>query len=316
MFTLRSVLFARDFSTCSECALQYALEIAQTTGAVLHVLHADVLQEVLAEMPSAPATAGEKAREAMRRVLEKEDLDSPFDPQNVRIEHVLVRDAAPAPAILDYAASHDVDLIVMGTHGRRGMRRLLLGSVAREVVQRAPCPVLTVPRMPSMTTPRFERLLVPVDFSDHAMVALSRAKALAATYGAQIELLHVIEEHLRPAFYTTGIFASIYDACPGIEATSQTFLQRLFKETPGPDVDVAYHVVPGRAEVAIVNQARQLDADAILMSTHGLTGLEHFLLGSVTEKVVNSAPCPVLTIKAYPTRRALQHVADEAIAAI
>lgn len=302
MLTLRNILLARDFSVCSEHALPYALDLARRVQATLHVLYADTLHESLVPEKGVHLPAGEKAREVIRHLLEG-DAPTPeaFDPEELRIEHAVIRDIAPAQAILAYAQEHALDLIVMGTHGRRGVRRLLLGSVAREVVQRAPCPVLTVrkpqDREPAM--PTIQRLLVPVDFSEHARAALAHAKALAGLFDAEIDLLHVVEEFMHPAFYTTGIYSSIYDSKPNIERASHDFLRKLVVDTPGPDVPIAYHVRPGRAADTIVHEAEALRSDLVVMSTHGLTGIEHFLIGSVAEQVVSTAGCPVFTLKAF-----------------
>ncbi len=302
MMHVRHILMARDFSSCSEHALAYALDLARRMDATLHVLYADTRHDALLAPDEPQMPVGEKARDVIRRLLDPDEAAPlAFDPGDLRVEHAMTRDVAPARAILDYAREHDIDLIVMGTHGRRGVRRMLLGSVAREVVQRAPCPVLTVrprPRTPS-APPSVERLLVPVDFSAHARAALVHAKALAGLYGASIDLLHVIEEYVHPAFYTTGIYASIYDATPDIEQKSREVLRRLVEETPGPDVPVTVHVRPGRAADAIVQEAEALGSDLVVMSTHGLTGLEHFLIGSVAEHVVQSVECPVFTLKAF-----------------
>ncbi len=206
-----------------------------------------------------------------------------------------LRSISAAGAILEYAAEHNIDLITLGTHGRRGLRRLLLGSVAEEVVRLAPCPVLTVPERAGGTTPgQVRRILVPVDFSEHARLALSHASQLAALYGARLELLHVIAEVVYPDFYPPLVppLGAVSDE---LRERSQTRLRDLLAQVPHPDADT--HVGSGPAAHEIVRFAEDLPADLIVIASHGLTGIRHMLLGSVTEQVVRRAPCPVFTVK-------------------
>ncbi len=301
MLQLRHILLARDFSSVSDQALRYAVDVARRTGAALHVLYAEVLHEdpLTPVRPDASSSREDQIRQRLRQGPGGELLTDAYPDLEVR-ERV-ERDVAAAPAILRYAADQDVDLIVLGTHGRRGVRRLLLGSVAEEVVRRADRPVLTV-RQAGATedgTLAIERILVPVDFSENAKEALRYAREVADLYGARIDLLHVIEENLHPAFYVGGV-QSIYDVEPNIEEKALERLRAFYAEVApdgGPEAQV--HVAPGRAARTIAQFAEEEGTDLIVMSTHGLTGLEHFLLGSVAEKVVRHVSVPVFTVKAF-----------------
>lgn len=175
-----------------------------------------------------------------------------------------------------------------------------MGSAAEEVVRMASCPVIVTRRTEAKTSePHGQNaILVPVDFSRHARVALRHAKELAGLFNARLDLLHVVEEQLHPAFYNTGVF-SIYDMIPNIEARAEEELETFFKETEGPEVAVAFHVRHGNAAHEVVGFARERVPIMIVMATHGLKGMEHFLLGSVAEKVVRLAACPVFTVKAF-----------------
>jgi nucleotide-binding universal stress UspA family protein len=93
--------------------------------------------------------------------------------------------------------------------------------------------------------------------------------------------------------------SSIFDIIPDIQEKTRDALQNMIKDTPGPDVEVAYHVAEGQAATEIVKFAESHHSDLIVISTHGLTGLEHLLVGSVAEKVVRSAACPVFTVKPF-----------------
>lgn len=298
MLQVQSILLPRDFSSASDQALRHALQLARDTGATLHLLYASVLHED--PFAAVENKAGSPDAEIRARLAKAPDGRALTD--LVDVETAVVRDIAAGPAILNYADEQDIDVIVMGTHGRRGVRRMLLGSVAEEVVRRADCPVLTVRGLPDGTSDpsvAVRSILVPIDFSIHSREALRSARELAAHFGARLDLLHIVEERLPPAYYVGGI-GSIYDIDPDIEDKARDKMKSFYLETGGAAVqEVAYHAEPGQPAKHIAEFAGEEDADLIVMSTHGLTGLEHFFMGSVAEKVVRRAPVPVFTIKAF-----------------
>jgi nucleotide-binding universal stress UspA family protein len=298
MIQLKRILFPTDYSRCSDDALLRALWLAELYHAELHNVHA------LLPLDYDPWNATHHLPD-LAHIQQQIDalLPEATDPgQKGRFETVplitaTVRGVAQAPAILTYAREHDIDLIVMGTHGRRGINHLMLGSVAEEVVRMSSCPVLTVRATDTPLAP-IRQILVPLDFSDFSSRALTAARHIASDVGASIRALHVIEEVLHPSFYVTGQ-TSLTSWYPEIEATSVKEMQKLADNAGGPDVPLEYHVKEGRSAVDIVSFAKRNDIQLIVMASHGLTGIEHFLLGSVTEKVVRMAPCPVLVIKSF-----------------
>ena len=302
MMNLKKILVAKDFSSCSERALTYALDLSARTNAELHLFYAQVLYGDPFGPPAYPSDHTERVRAAMKDLVEEKARDQAHvDLDTLVVEHVIERDVAAAPAILAYAEAQEVDLIVMGTHGRRGLRHLVLGSVAEEVVRHAPCPVMTV-------CERAERpqevhgassVLAPIDFSRHAQEALRYGKTLANLYGARLDLLHVVEELLHPAFYNTGVF-SMYDIEPEIEDKAYDHLVGLYRDTLGePGENVRFEVLSGHASTEIKRYAEEQGTGLIVMATHGLTGLVHLFIGSVAEKVVRTAPCPVFCVKSF-----------------
>jgi len=301
MLNVRNILLARDFSPISNQVLRHGLDLASRTGATLHLLHAEILHESplsSADRPS-PTADLDKIREQLRRSGNGAPLAT--DPTEVAVEEAVVRDVAAGPAILNYADENDIDLIALGTHGRRGIRRALLGSVAEEVVRHADRPVLTVRGREDEQdrgTPSVDQILVPVDFSKHSREALRTAREFAQVYGARIDALHVIEESLHPAFYVGGV-KSVRDIDPDIEDKAQDRLDEFLDGTDGPDVETATHVMIGKPAPKIEELVESHGIDLVCIATHGQTGLERFLLGSVTEKVVRHVGCPVLTVKAF-----------------
>lgn len=289
-------LIDRDFSSVSDRALRCALALAARTGALLHVLHAEVLYD--------HQTSPEERRSPMegldglRDTLKEEGTLSAEALEDVTIVDAVRRDVVPVPAVLRYAAEEAMDLVVLGTHGRRGPSRVLLGSVAEEVVRRARQPVLAVRGEDGVGTTSPESLdciLVPVDFSDYSREALRHAREWGALFGARIDVLHVIEETLHPAFYVGGV-QSIYDVDSNIEEKvreswrpsstrrkARTWLQRFTWD-------------PGRLPRPSLSSSR---STARTWSACRRTGLERFFMGSVAEKVVRHVRCPVLTVKAF-----------------
>jgi len=301
MKQLKKILFPTDFSRCANQALSRAWDLATFHEAELHMLHALVLHEGdpyspihhVADVDGMAAQLRQNAWDQMDAIIKS------YNPKKIKVVKAQERGISPAPAILNYGSDNDIDLVVMGTHGRRGLGHLFLGSVAEEVVRHAGCPVLTIREQKDpKPAEKVSHILVPIDFSKYATVALANAKELAAFYDAKLQLLHVIEETVHPAFYATGRL-SIFELLPDIRDKSQQAMADLMQTTEGPSVPFDTAVVEGRASHDIVEFAAQSGSDLIVISTHGLTGLEHLLLGSVAEKVARMAPCPVLTLKAF-----------------
>ena len=205
------------------------------------------------------------------------------------------RGIAVAPAIVEYAEAEEIDLIVLGTHGRRGLRRFLLGSVAEEVVRTAGCPVVTVPHEDARHTDSIERIVVPFDFSADSVWALETAKELAATYGSRLDVVHAI----MPPMAAGGVADSPLPSgvWVDIEKKIREDLVQRVESTAGPEVPIETHVLEGRAAGRITKFAEEMGADLIVIGSHGLSGLRRFLLGSVSERVVRSAHCPVLVTR-------------------
>jgi len=203
----------------------------------------------------------------------------------------------PAPQINDTARELKSDLIVMGTRGRTGLAHVLLGSTAEGVVRGAPCPVLTVRSAPDKGTPapdiRVTRLLVPVDFSDCSLEAMEYAVQAAKVFGAAVAILHVIE----PASYGLDFTLSHKG---DVQRTTEAVDRRLGEFTAllkGQGLSGQHQVRSGAPGDAIVDAARAVEADLIVMGTHGRRGFSHLVSGSVAEAVLRQAPCPVLTVK-------------------
>ncbi|UCC74496.1 MAG: universal stress protein [Gemmatimonadota bacterium] len=302
MLTIKRILYPTDFSKCASHTLPHALYLASTYGAELHLLHALVMHEAdpsnmahrLPDMEELYRILEEHAETQMKAAVD-EHGEAGFS-----IKSAQIRAISAAGAILDYAAENEIDLVVMGTHGRRGLRRLLLGSVAEEVVRLAPCPVLTVPeRQDGPSSPgQVECITVPVDFSEHAKLALTYAVHLADTYGAHLHLLHVVDEVVYPDFYPP-VMPSGGSITEELRDQSLERMKGLLAGIEGVEARADVHVRAGRAAPEIADFAKERGADLLVIASHGLTGISHMLLGSVTEQLVRRATCPVFTVKAF-----------------
>jgi nucleotide-binding universal stress UspA family protein len=226
-------------------------------------------------------------REAQRAVESVADLVD----DGVTTEVTL---GVPSEAILAYAAEAGVDLVVIGTHGRTGVRRFIIGSVAEKVVRRADVPILTVRVSDAAPAwPPIDRVLVPTDGSEASLAALPYALDVAERFDAAVDGLYVVDERTKSSFYNVG--TALEDVVGGMEAAAEAATQRIESAAADRGVAVSTTVIEGLPSRAICTHAEESGADLIVMSTHGRTGLAHYLLGSVTERVVRNATVPVLT---------------------
>lgn len=141
----------------------------------------------------------------------------------------------------------------------------------------------------------FRTILVPIDFSDHSEKALTTATALAQKFHARLHLLHCYQIHVGGVSPYGVALPANFDR--EVREAAERHLSDWAQKPRGAGLDVATTVTPIFASEAISNTAQEIGADLIVMGTRGLSGLKHVLLGSVTERTVRIAPCPVLTVK-------------------
>ena len=273
MLSVDHILFPTDFSPCAEEAFEHAIHMAKHTGATVHVL--TVVGEGSDDRPMEYLPL-EEADDGSSSYYAPGPDDGPDTP--VPVVYHQISDRSPADGIVQRSEKSKIDVVVMGTHGRRGAARLLSGSVAEEVVRRATCPVFTVLcQTASDDAPEFpeaqpiDRILVPVDLSEHSADVIAHAEGLAALYDASIHLLHVVEDVAYPSVY--GI-DPITPVLPSVMERARTSLQEYAGKLREAGYSVDTHVMPGYAAQDIVDQASELDCGLILMGTHGRTGLK------------------------------------------
>jgi len=306
--TLDNILIPTDFSACADHALTHAVDLADRFGARLHLLH--VVNELdpdwygITDAQERAVKLRDQIEAEARERLQDLAPDGEADDIDTTVSLQLSFDVAGS--INEYVAERDIDLVVMGTHGRKGLDRLMLGNVANKIIRHAPCPVMTVreevPWTDDRETTGYEDILAPIDFSDHSRDALRVSKDFASQYHARLHLLFVAEQRTVPTFSDTGLPGiGVVEMDPEIVENAEKALQQLEENIGGPEVESAYHVREGNVSQDIIDFAETHGADLIVMATRGLTGVNRFLMGSNTERIVRVAPCPVLTI---PTQAA------------
>lgn len=207
-----------------------------------------------------------------------------------------VRQAAEEQAITTAATRERVDLIAMTTHGRGGIARLLLGSVAERVIRRAPAPVLLIRGQLSLSPGKMTKILVPLDGSKLSAEILPIVERLAGPFDLTIALLHAVEP-VRPS--AAAEVSPWLDEMTGFQETeAEAYLSKVASPLEEKGLRVRQAVRVGQAAEVIQQYAREERIGMIAMSTHGRTGLGRVFFGSVAERVLRGATVPVLLWKA------------------
>jgi len=291
------ILFATDFSPCSTPAFRYAVEWAKVFEAQLTLFHGLSLQPGL----DIDAGIAQRYLDEQRQVGEEHLQQLLAEArQHVPTTTMEMRTGLASAQICDVAREHKADLIITGTHGWTGFNRVIFGSIAERVIQRAPCPVLSIPdRSPEGTVdlhslsiqPR--QVVLPLDFSDASMDAYEYGVQIAKWFDASLTLVYAIE----PLSYSLDFSLThpLED-----KATRKKIEQRLQKLTDvliNQGLTARYELVDKPSLEAILKAGASQEADLLVMGTHGRKGLPRLILGSTTAKVLQHSPYPILTVK-------------------
>ena len=293
------VLLATDFSHCAAQALSHAIAMASSWKAELRILH--VLEFMPGMNPEYPVNhmyLEQLRKEAVRHMTEMENDAT----QAGLVIRTSIDIGIPSQRIHAVAAESGASVIVMGTHGRSGLEHILVGSTAERVVSTAPCPVLTVKanrHAPSQAANpvnglRFQRLLIPVDFSASSLDALEYGVHLAKHVGSTITILHALEP---VAFALDFTLASSVD-WRRQKAYAEGRLEILCAICTSNGVTAEHVLNAGVPADSIRHYAERQQPDLMIMGTHGRRGVSRLLSGSVAAAMVRLSPCPVLTMRA------------------
>lgn len=293
MLDINHVLFPTDFSEGAAPAFPQAMHFARWHDATLHIVNVQTSAQPddLETTRTFPIPVSTMQAWLDRAVEADEEQPSP---KEVDIAQTRINSTSPTEAIVDYVDEQGIDLVVMGTHGRRGFNRVRFGSVTEEVVRRTAAPVLTVPadKEPSADQTA-SRVLIPTDFSEASESALRHAKEIACTYGAGVDLLHVVDDPTPP---------SVYESDPAdlsrqeVIEEAEEGLHDLARKVIGVE-HAMVRAVAGDPVERILEYVEQNEVDVLVMATQGRTGLNRLMIGSVAERVLRQSPIPVFLVK-------------------
>jgi nucleotide-binding universal stress UspA family protein len=287
MIQFKNILCPVDFFPASERALEYSVALAGNYGARLHVLH--VVSPVIPtsyEFPLNTAELAESLQEAAREKIEP--LKARADSAGIEVD-TLVRTGDIDESLLEAIEETTAEIVIMGTHGRRGFERWFLGSVTERLLRHSPVPVLTMSDVPSRIRipPDVNKILVTTDFSEGTTEAMGYALALAQEAPAEVILYHVIEQPPERA--------------PSVEEVSSVLedhLSGLVPEEARAWCEVRSKVEVGTPYQRILAMAESEEVDLIVMNIHGKGLFERTLLGTTAERVLRATECPLLAVPA------------------
>jgi nucleotide-binding universal stress UspA family protein len=294
MASLESILIPTDGSDGAMAGARRGVNLAAAAGADVVTL------SVIDDRETEPSLALDPDGRTEREELLEEQASHAVDRVRTLAQRHLsgtvetaVEWGIPFDTIIDYAEQHDIDLIVMGTHGRSGLQRVLLGSVAEKVLRASSVPVLMVP--PAADTAdvgvgRYENVLVPTDGSEGAEVAVEWGITLASIYDAMVHTVYSIDVS---RFGGNVDRIDIYGA---LEQVGREAIESIREATRSAELSGTGTLGSGPATRVILAYADEHDVDLIVMGTHGRSGVERYLIGSVTEGVVRNASVPVCCV--------------------
>ncbi|MCG8423887.1 MAG: universal stress protein [Proteobacteria bacterium] len=308
---LNKIVVAVDFSDESEFAIQQALEIARHTGAHLTLLHVGAVPD---HPIGVPATMHTTVAEYLRLVEEDlardrkrlEQIRERISGQGVEVSQVVI-DGIPDQGIRSAADEMGADMIVMGTHGRTGLKRFFLGSVAERVVRLSKKHVM-VARPAEQFKGGFHRILVTTDFAEVADPVLDMAAAVASS-GAEIDVLHCW--HLPPMSYPyyapTKSARDVVNSLRDVIADGTTKMgNELVERHRSKDVKIEFHQLEQAPAQGIQRWIEDHEGyDLVVTGSHGRRGAARLLLGSVAEFTVRHSPTSVLVVHAGTQLRAV-----------
>ena len=283
---LEKILVTLDGSEVAESVLPYIRSLAPSFGS-----HIDVMGSAM----------GRKDRR-VNRLLEDyiNRIASSLREEGLKADPVVLYGSA-ADKILDHADKNNIDLIVMATHGRSGISRWWVGSVAEKVISAAKTPMLLVPAKKAGKTETagkltISKIVIPLDGSDTGQAALPYAETLARKMGASISLIQIIPSPgtMDPSIPGGAYWIKFVEA---VNDTAKDYLTGIAKKLSNQGFQTTYEVITGDPAYKIVEYAEHATASLIAMSTHGRSGIARWVLGSVTDKVLHGAKTPVWIVR-------------------
>ncbi len=286
---VEKILLSTDGSEYSEGAVREAIKLAKKCSSKLTAI---TVVDTNPEFDALAPQIVEKKEKSARTNLEV--VQARAMKEGVACDTIVREDEEPYKCVVDEASKNKCTMIVMGRRGRTGLKRLMMGSVTARVVGLAPCNVLVVPNAAEL---EFKGIAVATDGSKFSATAASEAIGLARRNGSQLTVISVVPSELMTPMDANFTLTQrehmaekeMYEA----EKNARAVKDAAQKE----GVAVKAFVISGKPADAIIETARERNADLIVVGSHGRTGLEKLLMGSVAERVIVLAACPVLVVK-------------------
>ncbi|HUI84570.1 MAG TPA: universal stress protein [Candidatus Binatia bacterium] len=282
---IQNVLIATDFSRCSNAALEVGLQLAKGYKAAVHIVFVVPSDEFLLAGPEAFVAAKEAARRDLDALNTELRRTHPVD--KAEAYHIYLLEGDVAQSLLDFAHQKQIDIIVLGTHGRGGLGRAMLGSVAERVFRSSPIPVLTVGpgccRPVQALAPA--NILVAADFSPASRRAAQYGATLARRHNSRLTLLHVLDPKQ---------LEGIPDRARVIREIEMKLAALVGPDAPSQHAQL---VEAGRVVPTIRKVAAGLAADLLVIGVRSSAGVIERLLWPNAYAIVREAPCPVLTVR-------------------
>ena len=292
---ISNVLLATDFSKYSEGALAYAAAMARRCGAMLYITHviaADLLSLIAAN--ARESSLEERRHQAVTRMADLRSSDELSGTQH----RAIIAEGKVGEMLTMLVGERDIDLVVVGTRGHTGMKKLFLGSVAEEILGLVPCPVLTVGgRRPGVVPndAEFQSIIAAVDFSAESMVAAEYGISLAQQLQARLTLVHIVEK-VTPNAAADKV---------SLEKPFLKKLRRLNAEESEPPLQIERVVEFGDPSTLILKTVADRQSDLIVIGARRAEAFAAHLMRSTAYRVISDAPCPVLTVRNSPGRPAV-----------
>jgi len=279
------ILVPTDGSENAMAALDHALVLAAAFDATIHGVY-------VVNITYAADFEGGLDSESVYQAMKTEgeaalaDIEARCEAAGVNVVTDIL-EGRPASRIARYASENDVDLIAMGTHGRSGVSRLLLGSVTESVLRRTDRHVLTIPREATPPDGAYTDVLVASDGSEDSSVALDRAIELATSFDAHLHGLYVVDS----SFAGNELIES------ALEREGATVTADVEERATKAGVECTTTVREGEPHEELVDYATENDVDIVVVGSHGKGAFERTVLGSVSERTVRTARQPVLVVR-------------------
>jgi nucleotide-binding universal stress UspA family protein len=298
VIAFRKILVPLDFSEPSKKALDYALAFATRLNAKLFVAH--VIPEISTLSYAFPIE--NLAIEINQRARAVREIRTLIPDQRAKVVdlHTIVKVGRVEDSLLQIIDEEGVDLVIMGSHGRRNFRRWFLGSVTEHILRKVPVPIFTVSHIEEARYPfgggvtSFKRLLYATDLEEPAAAGLEYATELAQQFSSELTVMNVVE-YLNVSYEAAAYLGN--ERAERLKTAQRTVDAFVNRQKPR-NMHIKTIVVEGKAYERILSTAEELNVDCIVMNLHSKGLLERAFLGSTAERVVRLATIPVLSIPA------------------